>query len=62
MVVETGTDSEQKTKPTQNSVKELRGEGLWPDMVVCRSDRPIGAAVQHKVKTFCDFVEVCDLP
>jgi CTP synthase len=33
LIVESGAVGEQKTKPTQNSIAELRGEGLWPDLV-----------------------------
>lgn len=36
-----GTSGEIKTKPTQHSVKELRSIGIQPDILVCRSDRPI---------------------
>ncbi|XP_033098300.1 CTP synthase 2-like [Anneissia japonica] len=44
---------EQKTKPTQSSVRELRGLGLSPDLVVCRSSLPIHDAVREKVSNFC---------
>ena len=37
-----GPSSEQKTKPTQHSVIELRGRGIQPDAIVCRSDEPVG--------------------
>lgn len=44
---------EQKTKPTQNSVKDLRGEGLAPDVIVCRSQNPITPEVKQKISYFC---------
>ena len=46
--------SELKTKPTQHSVKELRSIGVQPDFIVCRSDRPIDAAIRRKIALFCD--------
>jgi CTP synthase len=45
---------ELKTKPTQHSVKELRSLGLTPDVIVCRSDRPIGRALKEKISLLCD--------
>ncbi|XP_031623215.1 CTP synthase [Contarinia nasturtii] len=44
---------EPKTKPTQSSVRELRGLGLSPDLIVCRSERPIGIEVKDKISNFC---------
>ncbi|XP_055549686.1 CTP synthase [Wyeomyia smithii] len=44
---------EPKTKPTQASVRELRGLGLSPDLIVCRSEYPIGNEVKEKVSNFC---------
>lgn len=44
---------EPKTKPTQSSIRELRGMGLSPDMIVCRSERPIGPDVKDKISNFC---------
>lgn len=44
---------EQKTKPTQASVRELRGLGLSPDLIVCRSEKPINDEVRHKISNFC---------
>ena len=41
-----GPSGEQKTKPTQHSVTELRSRGIQPDAIVCRSDRPIAEAAQ----------------
>jgi len=45
---------ELKTKPTQHSVKELRGIGIHPDFIICRSDRPIPPEMQDKIAMFCD--------
>nr|CAG4646186.1 EOG090X04HX [Macrothrix elegans] len=44
---------ESKTKPTQASVKELRGSGLSPDLIVCRSEMPIAEDVKKKISNFC---------
>ncbi|XP_053693745.1 CTP synthase-like [Sabethes cyaneus] len=44
---------EPKTKPTQASVRELRGLGLSPDLIVCRSEHPIGNEVKEKISNFC---------
>lgn len=44
---------EPKTKPTQASVRELRGLGLSPDLIVVRSERPIGIEVKEKISNFC---------
>jgi CTP synthase len=46
-----------KTKPTQHSVKELRSIGIQPDVIVCRSDRPISRDLKEKISLLCD-VEV----
>ena len=45
---------ELKTKPTQHSVRELRSIGIQPDMIVLRSDRPIGDGVREKIALFTD--------
>jgi CTP synthase len=45
---------EQKTKPTQHSVTELRGRGIQPDVIVCRSDHPINAQLKQKISLLCD--------
>ncbi|KAK4880888.1 hypothetical protein RN001_004207 [Aquatica leii] len=44
---------EPKTKPTQSSVRELRGLGLSPDFIVCRSENPIIQSVKEKISNFC---------
>lgn len=43
-----------KTKPTQHSVRELRGIGIQPDIIVARSDYPIDDDVRAKIALFCD--------
>src|ERR687890_97690 len=48
---------EMKTKPTQHSVKELRELGIQPDILLCRSERPLADDVKEKIALFCD-VEV----
>ncbi len=45
---------ELKTKPTQHSVAALRSIGLQPDALVCRSDRPMPAALKSKIALMCD--------
>lgn len=44
---------EPKTKPTQASVRELRGLGLSPDLIMVRSEKPIGDEVKQKISLFC---------
>jgi len=48
---------EQKTKPTQHSVTELRSRGIQPDAIVCRSDRPISPKLKEKISRLCDVPE-----
>jgi CTP synthase len=45
---------EQKTKPTQHSVTELRGRGIQPDVIVCRSHLPLSENLKHKISLLCD--------
>lgn len=45
---------ELKTKPTQQSVKELQGMGLWPDVLVCRSEYEIPEDLRTKIALFCN--------
>ena len=45
---------ELKTKPTQHSVKELRALGIQPDILLCRSERPLPNDVKEKIALFCD--------
>ena len=48
-----GPVGEQKTKPTQHSVKELRGLGITPDILVCRSTEPMTEETKEKLSAFC---------
>ena len=45
---------ELKTKPTQHSVKELRAIGIQPDILLCRSERPLPQEMKEKIALFCD--------
>lgn len=45
---------EMKTKPTQMSVKELQSMGIWPDILVCRSDYPVDEKMKEKIALFCN--------
>ncbi len=47
--------AELKTKPTQHSVKELRSIGIQPDVIVCRSSRPISMNLKEKISLLCDI-------
>lgn len=49
------SSAELKTKPTQHSVNELRRIGIQPDIIVCRSDRPIDQSIRAKIGLFCDI-------
>jgi CTP synthase len=49
-----GPAGEQKTKPTQHSVTELRSRGIQPDVIVCRSDRPMPDGLREKISNLCD--------
>jgi CTP synthase len=49
-----GPSGELKTKPTQHSVQALRGIGITPDAIVCRSDRPINDGIKRKIANMCD--------
>jgi CTP synthase len=49
-----GPSGEQKTKPTQHSVTELRSRGIQPDVIICRSDRSISPALKRKISLLCD--------
>lgn len=50
-----GKAGELKTKPTQHSVKELRSIGIQPDVVVCRTEKPISQEMKDKIAIFCDL-------
>ena len=55
-----------KTKPTQHSVKELRSIGIQPNIIICRSERPIPLDQRRKISLFCnvsikDVIETVDV-
>ena len=52
-----GPVGEQKTKPTQHTVKELRGLGIIPDILVCRSEKPLDSETKSKLAAFCHVDE-----
>ena len=51
------TAGELKTKPTQHSVKELRSIGIQPDILICRSDRPLPEGEREKIAMFTNVEE-----
>lgn len=53
-----GSD-EPKSKPTQHSVKELRGMGIQPDLIICRVDRPLDEDIKAKISLFCNVAPDC---
>lgn len=53
LIPQPNTTGEQKTKPTQNSVRELRGLGLSPDLIMCRCSTPLETSVKEKISMFC---------
>jgi len=55
---------EVKTKPTQHSVRELMQIGIQPDILVCRTERPLSADIKRKIALFCnvDFACVVESP
>jgi CTP synthase len=55
---------ELKTKPTQHSVRDLMQVGIQPDMLICRSERPLNADIKRKIALFCnvDFSGVIESP
>jgi len=55
LVPSISTTGEQKTKPTQHSVKELRSYGIQPDILVCRTEKPLSVSVREKLALFCDI-------
>ena len=48
---------ELKTKPTQHSVRDLRSIGIQPDVLLCRTDRPLEQDIKRKIALFCDVDE-----
>ena len=57
-----GATGELKTKPTQHSVRELRSIGISPDMIIARSDFPIGDELCEKIALFCDVERQAVIP
>lgn len=53
---------ELKTKPTQHSVSELRSRGISPNMIIARSDYPVGSDLCRKISAFCDVDEKAVIP
>ena len=49
-----GPSGEQKTKPTQHSVTELRSRGVQPDAIVCRCESPLTIELERKISNLCD--------
>ncbi len=49
-----GATGELKTKPTQHSVRELRGIGIQPDVIIARTDHPVSKEIVDKIALFCD--------
>lgn len=56
------TAGELKTKPTQHSVKELLSVGIQPDVLLCRSDRPIPDGERRKIALFCNVRQSAVIP
>lgn len=54
LVPEVGSVGEQKTKPTQHSVRELRAIGIDPDMIIARAERNIEPDIKRKISLFCN--------
>ncbi len=50
---------EMKTKPTQHSVKELRSIGIQPDIIVCRTEKPLSQDMKDKLSLFCNVEKDC---
>ena len=54
-----GASQEHKSKPAQHSVKELRGNGIDPDIIVLRSDRKLEDSIFEKIALFCNVKKDC---
>jgi CTP synthase len=52
-----GATGELKTKPTQHSVRELRGIGIQPNVIIARTDHPVNEDIVNKIALFCDVDE-----
>jgi CTP synthase len=57
-----GATGEIKTKPTQHSVRELRSIGISPDVIIARSDHPVGEELREKIALFCDVERRAVIP
>jgi CTP synthase len=57
-----GATGEIKTKPTQHSVRELRSIGISPDVIIARSDHPVGEELREKIALFCDVEKRAVIP
>lgn len=57
-----GATDELKTKPTQHSVRELRGIGIQPDVIIARTDHPVNNEIVNKIALFCDVDEDAVIP
>lgn len=57
-----GASGELKTKPTQHSVRELRGIGIQPDVIIARADHPIPHEHVQKISLFCNVAERAVIP
>lgn len=53
------SSGEHKSKPTQHSVKELMGAGIFPDIIVMRADEPIKPSIKEKIALFCNVKRDC---
>ncbi len=53
------SSGEQKSKPTQHSVKELLSLGIQPDIIVCRTERPLEKGLKEKIASFCNVDKDC---
>ena len=57
-----GATDELKTKPTQHSVRELRGIGIQPNVIIARTDHPVNDDIINKIALFCDVDESAVIP
>jgi CTP synthase len=54
-----GPSGEQKTKPTQHSIKEITGYGIVPSIIICRSEQPLDEKIKNKISLFCNVSPNC---
>ena len=57
-----GATGELKTKPTQHSVRELRGIGIQPNVIIARTDHPVNQNIVNKIALFCDVDDNAVIP